>query len=119
MPSPPIKRQEYVMKIDPRIQFPDDAQSGRVQSAGNGASQTKASSAASGISAPSGEDTVKLSSTHAEVHALAAQLSAVPEVRAPRVAALQQRVRSGNFKPDPQKVADAVVADHSRQASKA
>ena len=107
------------MKIDPRIQFPDDAQSGRVQSTGNGAPQTKASSAASGVSAPSGEDTVKLSSTHAEVHALAARLSNVPEVRAHRVEALQQRVRSGNFKPNAQKVADAVVADHSRQAPKA
>jgi len=107
------------MKIDPRIQFPDDAQSGRVQGAGNGAPQTKASSAASGVSAPSGEDTVKLSSTHAEVHNLAAQLNNVPEVRAPRVAALQQRIRNGNFKPDTQKVADAIVADHSKQATKA
>jgi flagellar biosynthesis anti-sigma factor FlgM len=107
------------MKIDPRIQFPDDAQSGRVKGTANGAQQTKASSATSGVAAPSGEDTVKLSSTHAEVHALAAQLANVPEVRTQRVTALQQRVRSGHFKPDSQKVADAVVADHSKRAPKA
>jgi flagellar biosynthesis anti-sigma factor FlgM len=119
MPSPPTERQEYVMKIDPRIQLPDDAQSERVKGAGSGAAQTKASSAASGVSAPSGEDTVRLSSTHAEVHSLAAQLSNVPEVRVPRVAALQQRIRSGNFAPDPQQVADAIVADHSKQGPQA
>jgi len=80
----------------------------------------KASSAASGISALSGEDTVRLFQ-HAMRKFTLWPLNSpqLPEVRAPRVAALQQRVRSGNFKPDPQKVADAVVADHSRQASKA
>jgi flagellar biosynthesis anti-sigma factor FlgM len=107
------------MKIDHRIQFPDDAQSDRVKGAGNGTPQTKASSATSGVSAPSGEDTVKLSSTHAEVHALAAQLANVPEVRTQRVTVLQQRVRGGYFKPDSQKIADAVVADHSKRAPKA
>jgi len=106
------------MKIDSRIQFPDDAQSGRVKGSGNGPGQTKASSSASGVSAPSGEDTVHLSSTHTDIQTLSAQLAAVPEVRTHRVAALQQQVRNGNFKPDHQKVADAIVADHSKQPAK-
>ena len=106
------------MKIDPRIQFPDDAQSGQVKGAGKGSSSRSASSS-SGVSSASGEDTVKLSSAHSEVRALASELAQVPEVRVHRVHALQQRVKSGTFKPDREKVADAIIAAHSRQTSKA
>ena len=107
------------MKIDPRIQFPDDPQSSSTsQVQGSGKSATK-SSASSGISASNGEDTVQLSSTHAEVRTLASDLAQVPEVRVHRVQVLQQRVKSGTFKPDSEKVADAIIAAHSRQASKA
>lgn len=106
------------MKIDPRIQFPDDAQSGQVKGTRKGASLKQASSSP-GVSSSSGEDTVKLSSTHAEVRSLASDLAKVPEVRVHRVQVLQQRVKSGSFKPDSQKVADALIADHSKQASKA
>ena len=106
------------MKIDSRIQFPDDPQSGQVKGTDKGVSSRKTSSS-SGISSTSGEDTVKLSSTHSEVRALAADVAQVPDVRLHRVQALQQRVKSGTFKPDKQKVADAIIADHSKQASKA
>jgi flagellar biosynthesis anti-sigma factor FlgM len=105
-------------KIDPRIQFPDDAQSGQVRGTSKGVSSKPASSS-SGVSSGSGEDTVKLSSTHAEVSALASDLAKVPEVRVHRVQALQQRVKSGTFKPDSQRVADAIIADHSKRAPKA
>jgi flagellar biosynthesis anti-sigma factor FlgM len=106
------------MKIDPKIQFPDDAQSGQVKSTVKGTS-SKSASSASGVSSSTGEDPVQLSSIHSEVRTLASNLAQVPEVRVHRLQALQQRVKSGNFKPDSQRVADAIVADHSKQASKA
>jgi len=103
------------MKIDPRIQFQDTAQAERVQNAGNGAAQGKVSAANTGVSSASGEDTVKLSSAHSQAQALAGQLQAVPEVRVQRVSALQQQVRGGSYKPDNQRVADALIADHAKQ----
>jgi len=106
------------MKIDSRIQFPDDAQSSPVKGAGNGSSSRGASSAF-GVSSSAGEDTVQLSGKHLEVRALAANLAQVPEIRAQRVQALHQRVHSGNFKPDSQEIADALIADHSKPARKA
>jgi flagellar biosynthesis anti-sigma factor FlgM len=105
------------MKIDPRIQFPEDSRSGEVKGSAKGTSAKK-SSTSSGVSSPSGEDTVQLSATHSEVRTLEAGLTQVPEVRVHRVKALQQRVQSGQFQPDSQKVADALIADHSKQSSR-
>jgi flagellar biosynthesis anti-sigma factor FlgM len=99
------------MKIDPTIQFPTDPQSDRVSTTANKAVQSKPSAAASGADAASGEDTVRLSSTHGEVQALTAHLANVPEVRAQRVSALQQRVNGGTYHPESLKVADAIIAD--------
>src|SRR5258708_10289632 len=107
------------MKIDPRIQLPGDAQAERVKNAGKGGTQSHALANTSGVSSASGEDTVKLSSAHGEVQTLAASLHNVPEVRTDRVQAFQQRVRSGQYKPDSKKVADAIINDHARLNSKA
>lgn len=100
------------MKIDPTIQFPGDSQPDRVKEARSGAA--KRPSGAPGISAPSGEDTVSLSGKHGEVQTLAGQLANVPEVRTEHVNALQQKVRTGNYRPDSEKVADAILAEHRK-----
>ena len=107
------------MKIDPRIQLPGDAQPDRVKNARKGSVQPSGTSSSSGVSSPSGEDTVRLSSTHGEVQTLAAGLNNVPEVRVDRVNALQKQVRDGQFQPDSGKIADAIAAEHSRINTKA
>jgi len=101
------------MKIDPTIQFPNDPQSDRVSNAPARTVQSQSSSSSSGASSATGEDTFSLSSAHGEVQTLSANLANVPEVRSQRVSALQQRVQSGNYKPDSAKVADAIIADQS------
>ena len=107
------------MKIDPRIQVHGDAQPERVKSARNSAAQSQGGVNTSGVAPANGEDTVKLSSAHGEVQTLKVSLANVPEVRVDRVKVLQQRVHSGQFKPDSQKVADALIADHAGRNKKA
>ncbi len=101
------------MKIDPAIQFPSDPQPDRVTNSASKAAQSQGSGSASGTSSASGEDTLSLSSTHGEVQTLTVYLANVPEVRTQRVSALQQRVNSGAYLPDSQKVADAIIADQA------
>ena len=102
------------MKIDPtRIQLPGDGQPERITNTGKGGSPQGASNS-SGISPTAGQDTVRLSSTHVDVQALTTSLAGVPEIRTDRVQALQQRVQSGQYKPDNAKVADAIIKDHTR-----
>lgn len=101
------------MKIDPTIQFPNDPQSDRVANTPSKAAQSQSSGSASASSSASGEDTFSLSSTHGEVQTLTANLASVPEVRTQRVTSLQQRVNSGTYQPDSQKVADAIIADQA------
>jgi negative regulator of flagellin synthesis FlgM len=101
------------MKIDSTIQFPGDSQPERVKDARSGAA-TKGPSGARDVSAPGAEDTVSLSGRHGEVRNLASRLVQVPEVRADRVSALQQQVQTGNFRPDSEKVADAMIAEHRK-----
>ena len=57
-----------------------------------------------------GEDQAQLSGAHAQVQALAAQASQLPEVREERVQALRQAVQSGQYHASPEKVAGAVFA---------
>jgi len=59
--------------------------------------------------AASGEDQAVLSGAHVQVAALAAQASQLPEMREERVQALRHAVASGEYHPDPQKVAGAVI----------
>lgn len=101
------------MKIDPTIQFPSDPQSDRVTNAPSKTTQSQSSGSSSGTSSAGGEDTFSLSSAHGEVQTLTANLANVPEVRNQRVAALQQRINSGSYQPDSQKVADALIADQA------
>lgn len=105
------------MKIDPNIQLPGDPQANRVaNTATKAAAPSRSSASAAGADAAVGEDTFSLSSAHGEIQTLTAQLAKVPEVRTQRVAALQQRVNSGSYQPDSQKVADAIIADQAGRA---
>jgi flagellar biosynthesis anti-sigma factor FlgM len=101
------------MKIDPTIQFPSDPQSDRVTVGAGKTTQSSSSGSASGASSTSTDDTFELSSTHGEVQSLTASFASVPEVRTQRVSALQQRINSGAYQPDSQKVADAIIADQA------
>ena len=101
------------MKIDPTVQFPNDPQSDRVGNTPAKPVQSQSSGSSSSASSVAGGDTFSLSSAHGDVQTLTANLASVPEVRSQRVAALQQRVKSGNYKPDAAKVADAIIADQT------
>ena len=107
------------MQIDPRIQLPGNAQPEPLKSPRSDGPQPSSTANTAGITSTTGEDTVSLSSAHGEVQSLTASLASVPEVRAGRVNALQQLLQGGQFQPDSAKVADAIIADHSRVSTKA
>ncbi len=52
-----------------------------------------------------GEDQAQLSGTHAQVQALLAQVSRLPESRQERIQSLRQAIQSGQYKPDPDHIA--------------
>jgi flagellar biosynthesis anti-sigma factor FlgM len=64
-----------------------------------------------------GEDKVSLSSTMSEVQQLKAQLAQTPDVRASRVASLQQQIAQGTYNPSNQQIAAAMLADLSGSPS--
>ena len=101
------------MKIDPRIQLPGDIQPDAVKNSRKSGVSSTGASDASGVRPAVEEDTVSISSTHGDVQILKASFANVPEVRIPRVTALQERVNSGQYQPDSFKVADAVIAEHA------
>jgi flagellar biosynthesis anti-sigma factor FlgM len=106
------------MKIDPRTQLPGEVQSTPVKTSRN-AGAAPSFKQSTGVNPAAGEDTVRISSTHTDLQTLKANLAAVPEVRVDRVDTLQQQVNSGYYKPDSQRVADAIIADQSRRGTKA
>ena len=57
-----------------------------------------------------GQDLAQFSGSHAQVQALAAQVTQLPEIRTERVTALRQAVLSGNYDPGTQEVAQAVFS---------
>jgi negative regulator of flagellin synthesis FlgM len=106
------------MKIDPTIQSIGGPQSDAVTDAKN--SSTRASAAKLENAAPaSSGDTIQISSRHAEVQQLSAQMANVPEVRAARVAPLKAAVQQGSYQPDGGKIADAMLAEQSSRSAKA
>jgi flagellar biosynthesis anti-sigma factor FlgM len=107
------------MPIDPIIPVPGNAQPEPVKSTRSGGASASSSASAANVRPASGEDTVSLSSTHGEVQSLTASFANVPEVRTGRVNALQQLVSGDQYQPDSGKVADAIIADHSRVSAKA
>lgn len=107
------------MKIDPKIHLTGDSQPESVKTGKNAPVLSSSASKAAGLSPATGEDTVSLSSIHADVQLLAAGLAQVPEIRARQVAALQQQVRQGQYQPDNQKIADALITEHNSRVRKA
>jgi flagellar biosynthesis anti-sigma factor FlgM len=106
------------MKIDPRIHSTGEAQSDPVTSAKKGSAHASASKAENPAAAPSG-DSIQISSRHAEVQQLSAQMAKVSEVRAERVAPLKEAVQQSQYHPDSGKIADAMLAEQSSKGPKA
>jgi flagellar biosynthesis anti-sigma factor FlgM len=78
-------------------------------------SSAQSTSAAAAASASAsrvlgGEDQTDLSGAHAQVLALVAQASQLPEIREERVQALRQAVERGGYSTSPEAVAGALVA---------
>ena len=106
------------MKIDSKIQFPDDFQSGRVGAKKATATPSKSGIPSAGVSSPSGEDTLSLSGTHSEIQRLSAAAKQAPEVRYDRVSELQHELRYGQFNPDTAKIADALITEQTKSVKK-
>lgn len=68
------------------------------------------SSASNALAGPTGEDQTELSGAHAQVLALVAQASQLPEIRQERVQSLRQAIHSGEYQSSPEKVAGAMYA---------
>jgi flagellar biosynthesis anti-sigma factor FlgM len=56
------------------------------------------------------EEQAQVSGTRVLVQALAAEVAQLPEVRQEKVSALRQAVQSGDYNPDPEQVAGALVS---------
>lgn len=56
------------------------------------------------------EDQAQHSGTHVLARALGAEVAQLPAVRQEKVSALRQAVRSGDYRPDPEQVADALFS---------
>jgi negative regulator of flagellin synthesis FlgM len=106
------------MKIDPTIQSTGDLQNDRVKDTKGNAPRVQSDARSGATSSASTGDTVQLSSKHGEVQQLSAQVANVPDVRVDRVAPLQAKVSSGAYRPDSQKVADAMLSEQTRRTSK-
>jgi len=100
------------MKIDPNVQATGERGSEAVTGARSGSIRSSASRA-EGSSAANSEDTLQISSRHAEVQQLTAQLANVPEVRASRVGPLKDTVQQNKYQPDSGDIADAMLAEYA------
>jgi len=78
------------------------------ESSRNSNQAAASSDARASASSPLGEDQAQLSGTRAQVQALAAQVSQLPEIRQEKVSALRQVVQGGSYQPSAKQVAEAV-----------
>jgi flagellar biosynthesis anti-sigma factor FlgM len=101
------------MKIDPRALLQGDNQTDLVKKANGQVDQSQARTKTEGVSSPNSEDTFTLSSTLGDAQRLNNNLISVPEIRAERVQTLQRKVQSGTYTPDNQKIAAALVNEHT------
>jgi negative regulator of flagellin synthesis FlgM len=100
------------MRIDPNLQYLQNAQSDAVQGTKTHAPQQNSESgAASETTQTDGGDTVQLSGTVGEVQQLMTQLSQTPDVRSQRVAALRQQIQQGTYQPTNEQLAGAVASE--------
>jgi len=63
------------------------------------------------------EDKATLSTSQASIASLTAQALNMPEIRTDKVEALRQAISSGEYKVDPNQVADAIIDSMSDKAS--
>jgi flagellar biosynthesis anti-sigma factor FlgM len=73
-------------------------------------STAAAATSASASQTLGGEDQAELSGAHAQVQALVAQASQLPEIREERVQVLRQAVVDGSYSTNPEDVAGALFA---------
>ena len=64
-----------------------------------------------------GEDTTSLSYDHANIGSLTSQAMSTADVRQEKVDALRQAIRGGQYKVEPDKVADAILQESSKPSS--
>lgn len=104
------------MRIDPSFQYLGNVPADGVENA-QGQSKIPSSQVGSGNTSathlPDPGDTVQFSGNLTEIQQLKAQLAQTPEVRASRVAALQQQMQQGTYNPGNEAIANAMIADFS------
>jgi negative regulator of flagellin synthesis FlgM len=102
------------MRIDPSFHYPGNVPADGVGNT-QGQSKVPSSQVAGGSTSESqlsdSGDTVQFSGNLAEIQQLKAQLAQTPEVRADRVAALQQQIQQGTYNPGNEAIANAMIAD--------
>jgi flagellar biosynthesis anti-sigma factor FlgM len=100
------------MRIDPNL-YPGNTPSSGVQKAPAQPKLPTPTKAGGETESPSldGGDTVELSGNLGEVQQLKTQLLQMPEVRASRVAALQQQVQQGTYQPSNEQIAGALFSE--------
>ena len=104
------------MRIDPSFHYPGNVPGDGV---GNTQGQSKIPSSQVGNGGtsesqlPDSGDTVQFSGNLAEIQQLKVQLAQTPEVRAGRVAALQQQLQQGTYNPSNEAIANAMISDLS------
>jgi flagellar biosynthesis anti-sigma factor FlgM len=101
------------MRIDPSSQYLGNI---APEGAGSAKGQAKIPPPQTGPggdveSAGDAGDTVQFSGTLSEAQQLKAQLTQTPDIRANRVAALQQQVQQGTYKPSNEQIASAMLAE--------
>lgn len=66
---------------------------------------------------PPVEDSATLSLGHDTIGTLAAQAMSPPELRADKIEALRQSIATGQYKVEPDKVAEAILSESARPVS--
>ena len=93
------------MRIDLNLGAQPLPESGR-----SGRPSPMSAEAQSSASSALGEDQAQLSGVHAQIQALAAQASQLPEGGQKKVNALRQMVLGNSYQPSPEQVAEALFA---------
>jgi len=100
------------MRIDPNLQYLQNAQADATQGTKNHALQQNSESGATSEAAQTDSgDTVQISGTAGEVQQLMTQLSQTPDVRAQRVASLRQQIQQWTYQPTNEQLAGAVASE--------
>ena len=93
------------MKIDAPLNFPQQVEPKRVETAGSAPSRNPSET---GAASP---DLAQFSVDGEKVQQLKSSLAGVPDVRQDRVAALQQAIASGSYSVSGQKIAESMSSD--------